>query len=356
MRKSVFAAAIAAAVFACLAGAYSSAASEPDSSRSIRHSSSSASYVAWSRFDDFETGTARIVVSDLTGHRVVAISHPPAGSQDIDPKISPNGKRILFERDLPTRSAAFIINADGSNEHEIDLRCTDPCVGTNTPTWAPDGKHLLYDRVSGPFDEDGNATSALLWKSTLDGSRQSRFSEPGIDALYEETDASFLPNGYVIVVRVKADGSGTAVFRLAPDGTHSRQLTPWELDADLPDASPAKDGPTANLVVFETYGHGIADDATVGPAIATVPATCRSVGECTAKIRYLTSPTALPEQNFNPAWSPDGRNVVYTRFIPGTDAPSLGDIWRVRYDGKHRVAVSTDARFEFRPDWGALLH
>ena len=55
--------------------------------------------IAWSRFDNFSDGTARIVVSDAGGHHVHAVSHPATGSQDIDPKISPDGRWITFERD-----------------------------------------------------------------------------------------------------------------------------------------------------------------------------------------------------------------------------------------------------------------
>ncbi|WP_213814849.1 PD40 domain-containing protein [Glaciihabitans sp. dw_435] len=352
MRKSLVISVVVSSLVVVLGGVGASAASASEHPTTAHHSAGHASYLAWTRFDDFETGTARIVVSDPAGKHVVPISHPPAGVQDIDPRISPDGRRILFERDFPTRSAAFMINADGTGEHEINLGCTDPCGGTNTPTWTPDGKHLLYDRVTGPFDENGNAVSALLWKSTLDGSRQVRFSEPGIDSLYEETNASFSPHGYVIVTRVKADGSGVAVFRLDLSGRNARQLTPWSLRADLPDISPATSGPSSDLVVFETTERQGADVSQPGAAIATVPATCRSLADCASKVRFLTARYSATE-HFNPAWSPDGRRVVYTQFVAGTETSlPTGDIWTARYDGRHPVAVSTDPRFEFRPDWG----
>lgn len=323
-------------------------AATPDSARSSRHDGG---LLVWSRFDDFETGTARLVVAGVGGDRVTPLTHPAAGSRDIDPRISPDGRRILFERDTPEASQAWMIGVDGRDEHQIDLGCVDPCAGTNTPSWTPDGRHLLYDRVSGPFNEAGDAASALLWKADLDGRHNVRFSEPGLDLSTEETDASFAPAGYMIVLHGLPNGH-SAVFRLRADGTHPRQLTPWSLDADLPAVSPAASGPSKDLIVFETSGKGAPAGGPEGPQVATMPATCGSVSSCTKQIRYLTN-SPLPVQNFNPSWSPDGRQIVFVRYSFDPAAPPAhGDIWAMSWNGAHQRPVSQDARFEFRPAWG----
>jgi hypothetical protein len=105
-------------------------------------------------------------------------------------------------------------------------------------------------------------------------------------------------------VRVRNRDIKVAVFRMRPDGSQVRQLTPWRLGGDLPDVSPATHGPTKDLVVFETFGTGAPEGSQQD--IATVPATC------------------LP----------------------------LADIWTVRPNGNDRQRVSHSPRFEFRPDWG----
>src|SRR6185369_10727408 len=90
-----------------------------------------------------------------------------------------------------------------------------------------------------------------------DGSDVQRVSEPGIDGLYEDYFARFSPDGgYIVFTRVRNDPFNSAAFRMDLDGTDIVQLTPWKLDADLVDLSPATSGPTADLAVFETYGHG----------------------------------------------------------------------------------------------------
>lgn len=308
-------------------------------------------FLVWSRFDDFETGTARLV-RKVRGRRVTPLTHPAAGSQDIDPRISPDGRHILFERDTLGTSQAWVVRTDGRHEHQIDLGCVDPCAGTNTPSWTPDGHHLLYDRVSGPFNEAGDAASALLWKADLDGRHNARFSAAGLDLSTEETDPSFAPAGYLIVLHGPSTGH-SAIFRLRADGTHPRRLTPWSLDADLPAVSPTASGPSHDLVVFETYGRGAPAGATQGPQVATLPASCRSIGECTRQTRYLTR-SPLSVQHFNPSWSPDGRHIVYVRYSYDPPALPVGDIWAMKWNGAHQRPVSRDSRFEFRPAWGRL--
>jgi Tol biopolymer transport system component len=315
------------------------------------HANANRGYLVWTRITS-AGDTGQLVISDPAGRHVRQLSHPPTGVFDIDARISPNGQWILFERDLPDRAAAGLIRFDGTGERLLNLHCADPCVGSNTPSWMPDGRHILYDRVSGPFDSTGDAASASLWKSDLYGGRQVPFSDPALDPTTEETDPTFMPDGHVIVVRGLRD-LRTAVWRLNSDGTHPHQLTPYSINADLPQASPARSGPSAGLVVFETFGSGVPDDATEGPSIATVPANCGSIAACSAQIHYLTSRSAMPVQNFNPAWSPDGRQVIFVHAEFDLDQ-GIGDIYRMGPRGGPQTPISTDPRFEFRPAWGSV--
>lgn len=265
-------------------------------------------------------------------------------------RVSPDRRWVLFERDTPDGSSS--VGVDGTGERGLDLACTDLCVATNNPSWTPDGRHVVYQRVEGPFDEIGNAASAALWIYDLDTNTQRRLSDPAIDGEFEEARPSFAPGGYMVVVRGNNLGE-LAVFRLDLNARNPHQLTPWELEAELPVVSPAEPGPTADLVVFETFGHGAREGATVGQRIATVPATCGSLDECASQIRYVTAEVPLPVQFFNPSWSPDGREIVFVRFdIDVVEEHGLGDIWISNWNGSHQRAFSADPRFEFRPDWG----
>jgi hypothetical protein len=137
---------------------------------------------------------------------------------------------------------------------------------------------------------------------------------------------------------------------MRPDASAVRQLTPWRLDADVPDLSLAAHGPTKDLVVFETFGQGAPKGSQQD--IATVPATCHPLAACIREIRYVTHNGAGPGTTFNPSWSPGGKRIAFTSalFLPGK--PPAGDIWTMRPDGRGRQQVSRSARFEFRPAWG----
>jgi hypothetical protein len=305
--------------------------------------------LVWTRFVDTDFSAAALVIGGPNSKHVRMLTHPAAGVVDLDAQISPNGRNVLYERDSPDGSSRIgLVNSDGRGGHLVNLGCTGLCLGDLTPAFTPDGQHLIWTRVTGPVDQDGNAASAVLWKANLDGSHRQRFSQPGIDGTFEDYRARFAPAGYLIFVRLRDSDLDQAVFRMTPDRRHIRQLTPWALDADIADISPATSGPTKDLVAFETYGHGAPQGR--GQAIATVPADCRPVATCASEIRRLTPGHDPQHENFNPAWDPDGIHIAFTRFA-ATDPPK-GDIWLMRWNGTHQRPVSQDVRFEFREDVG----
>ncbi len=101
-------------------------------------------------------------------------------------------------------------------------------------------------------------------------------------------------------------GAGAQLFTMRSDGSGVRQVTHVDGDAVAPDWSP--DG---SWIVFELD----ADHAGI--------AIIRSGG---SGLRDLT-PTGLQSQ---PVFTPDGRSIVFDRFMPSTGDDS---IWTMRSDG-----------------------
>ncbi len=56
------------------------------------------SRIYWSQFVDLNFSASRIVVANIHGRQLHGLTHPAAGVHDIDPKVSPDGSRVLFER------------------------------------------------------------------------------------------------------------------------------------------------------------------------------------------------------------------------------------------------------------------
>lgn len=128
-----------------------------------------------------------------------------------------------------------------------------------------------------------------------------------------------------------------------PDGTHVRRLTPWSLYADRPSVSPARSGPTAGLISFETNG-GIAP--TQGD-VALLPASCRSVASCTKATRFVTHNIGTTKTSYAATWSPNGRRIAFAQ----ENGPGDVDIWTAQPDGHDRHQVTRSPAPEFSPAW-----
>ena len=309
--------------------------------------------IVWTQVLDDKFSTARLVSAHPDGSGLRVLTHPRPKQFDIDAAVSPDGSLVLFERDLPSgRSVLEMVGSNGRGAHVIPVSCTNPCAGVQAPSWTPSGRHIVFSRVIGPFDRvNTSARSAVLYIARPDGSGMRRLSQRGIDGVYEDYNARFDAGGkYLIFIRVRNRDIKSAVFRMRPDGSDVQRLTPWRLDADIADLSPAIHGPTKDLVAFETFGHGPPKGSQQD--IATVPATCHPLAACIREIRYVTHNGSGPRTSFNPSWSPGGKRIAFTDALFPAGKPAIGDIWTVRPDGRGRQQVSHSTRFEFRPDWG----
>jgi Tol biopolymer transport system component len=315
-----------------------------------------ASRIVWTQVLNARFSRQRIVSARPDGSGLRALTHPGPNTGDVNAVISPDGSQVVFERDPLTRDPAVtvigMVGAAGRGEHIVPLPCASPCAGDLDPSWTPDGRRIVFNRVIGPFDGPGGAAhSAVLYTARPDGTGMRRLSPPGIDGVYEDAHARFAANGkYLIFARNRNQPFVVAIFRMRPDGSHVQRLTPWWLNADLPDLSLAAHGPTKDLVVFETFAHGPPKGKQTN--IATVPATCHPLAACLRDIRYVTHNVPGPHTTFNPAWSPDGQQIAFTNAIFSHGKPPIADIWTMRPNGHDRQPVSLSPRFEFRPDWG----
>lgn len=156
------------------------------------------------------------------------------GVWDIDPAWSPDGSQIAFTRFYPTqnREEIWIMNADGSNQHDIGIE-------GGSPKWSPDGTRLIYharrddDYDIYTCDADGDNEQAITSAST--GEIVPVWSSDGSQIVFVEVEGDL--NHTICIV----DSNGTNLRRLtdggspkwSPDGSviafHSGPAEEWEV-------------------------------------------------------------------------------------------------------------------------------
>jgi dipeptidyl aminopeptidase/acylaminoacyl peptidase len=294
-------------------------------------------------------GSEHLLIARADGSHQRDLTTPAPDTRDADAQISPNGRWIAYQHNQGETDTIHLVRPNGRDDHLVDVGCMDPCVAAASPTWLSNSR-IAFTLVSGPFDEEtGVPASVALYTARIDGSHVRRLSEPSIDGVYEDVYLRVAPDHrYLTFLRRRIADETSALFRVAPNGSHLRQLTPWNLGINVNDLSTARRGPTKDLLIFD----GSRDTSNTFIDLGTVPTTCRSLSDCTSKIRWLTDNSATGRRNANPQWSPNGTSLVFT------DRANAGDtnaeIWTMRYPESTRSKISTSPNFDYRPTWGRL--
>ena len=265
----------------------------------------------------FATGNLDIYTVNPDGSGLTNVTNDPAS--DLQPAWSPTKDRIAFSSLRLGNRDIYVINADGSGL----LRLTTSPATDTSPSWAPDGEHVLFrSRRGGAFD---------LYTVAADGSgvETQLTNDAGFDG-----DASYSPDGEKIVF-VHSDGLfqgelSQAIFVMHADGTHAKQLTPYEVEAATPDWSP--DGSRIAFVNNFCGTCGNSDLFVINPGGNRIEQLTHDVGNV-----------------FSPAWSPDGTRIAFTLDVaPGEPE----DIATVNAAGGDLVNVThSPAINESDPDW-----
>ena len=321
----------------------------PVSASATTSGPSTAGFIVWS--NRTADGSEHLLIARADGSHQRDLTSPAPDIRDADAQISPNGRWIAYQRDQGEAETIRLVRPDGRDDHGLDLGCVDPCAAVASPTWLSK-RRIAFTRVV-PGSPDPDTGSVTLYTARIDGRHVRRFSEPGTDGIYEDSYLHAAPDHrYLTFQRRRIADETSALFRVARNGSNLRQLTPYSLNAGIYDLSTAQRGPTKDLLVFDSGGRG--DPTKPFVDLGTVPATCRSLSDCTSKIRWLTDNAATGRRNANPQWSPNGTSLVFTDRASG--AENNVEIWTMRYPESARRKISTSPNFDYRPTWGSTCH
>jgi Tol biopolymer transport system component len=126
--------------------------------------------------------------------------------EDQDPAWSPDGTQIVFDSTRGGTWSVWVMNADGSGLHRLNGN-----FGTE-PVWSPDGAHIVY------------LANGVIHETNADGSGDHVLSTP-LAGWYDETP-DWSPDGSRLAFAQRNfDGSASALYSIAADGSDQRQLT-----------------------------------------------------------------------------------------------------------------------------------
>lgn len=248
--------------------------------------------IVFGKFGGSQTApTAQIYSMNSHGQGQTNLSAAGGGGSqlDIQPSVSPNGKRIAFARlDTASFSAQiWVMKIDGS--HQSDISNDGALASESGPAWTEDGSEVLFVRQppgSFPGDQGGGPATAggSIWIRRADGKGIARQLTPGP----KDANPAMSPDGDLLAFS-RPVGGARHLFVMKADGNG----TPNDLGpGSKPDWSP--DG--TRLV----YGQGGS-----GPIMVV------KVSDPSNK-KTLAGPG-----NEAPVWSPDGTQIAYMNCTSG---------------------------------------
>jgi Tol biopolymer transport system component/uncharacterized protein YraI len=270
-----------------------------------------------------------------------------------DPAISPDGQTVAFARE-GGENGIYLINIDGSNERLIFSGRTR----LSSPKWSPDGKWILFTR-SDEYSECIDTGRGCVSVNTLPPGAST--DDLTLSKDYEYNLAAVDPNGdhyHDIAALESARVADWNTAGIVYQSSAGLQITSDTADATnrllrfIPLQPPDEDPdwqPGGNQVLFVQHHGSHYEIFTIGADGSGV----------TALTRPATTLVDQMPNNVAPAWSPDGRHIVFLSNRQDTsNEAGAWRVWVMDADGGNQRPLPIDLTINYTygneqaVDWG----
>jgi Tol biopolymer transport system component len=254
---------------------------------------------------------------------------------------SPDGTRIAFARELGGSCPArlYMMWPDGTHVRPFTPKVNDPvmeapCIGRSS--WSPDGTRIAFTK--------DDVLGSSIWVRNVDGRGPPRelSDAPPQSGGRDDRDPAWSPDGKTIIFD-RTDPPG--LWLMDADGSNQHRLDTASLrcaGAQEPDWSP--DGEW--IAFARTCERSVGGKKKYWSDIWLI----RPAG---TDLRRLTDARALSAGNGSPAWSPDGKRIVFDSVVSRSRYEDFDDIYVMSAGGTGQKRLVRLLTYSIAPDWRA---
>ena len=251
-------------------------------------------------------GTFQVYTMMPNGVGLKRITSGP--SSNYSPRWTPDRGKLVFVSNRDGMEHIYIMNADGSNQ----ARLTQGSCVERYPAPSPDGTRVAFERAGACFEPG-------IYAINTDGTNLTKLS-------YGGTQPTWHPSGNYLSYAVQGIFGSYNIMTVTPGNLTAVPVVNCGVDCKAPSW-----GPDGRLVYWTALNGG--------------SIRLHGNGLPPGGIELAKNLGPASETEFAPAWSPDGKKIVFVASIEGVD------LYSVNTDGTGFAPFLEQPNLDVAPSW-----